>query len=301
MSDLKRKASAAVHGSSSINQPSKKVKIASFSEPPKPSLGHESYEIESSKDWNKLFSNFYQAENRPAMARVNVPYLNRKGESKDFEFSLSFSEAPKDKRSQVKLNPRFTTTGFQDIYYSKKNPKFIKKSNEDSSDDDGEPKKKARSKIALDDFESVNDVKFAKSTLRFMKGTANELGLSTAKEHVEKRAAIAAGLIMTSERGRNPLNAIDASIELYKVKHGKEKLSSIFDFDKGGFVAARSKGAEKSRKKVTPKSLEKKMVSGDMRDIFQSHAINKASHSTKVFEEWVNYKIEKLDKRFKVK
>lgn len=294
---MKRKRQSSGSSSGDYSSPTKKNKKKS---PPKkalsnpfsslvvdqPSPGFVLHRIESSDDWNSLFQESYFGDVRPAMLQVEVPFLvNSSGLMRKRTFSINHREFPKNDSSKVKMNPFAGFSDFQDVYYSKKAEKF-----------DNESKRK---KIALDDISGSQDV-FAKDVLRVMKGTAYSKGLDSQSVGDRKRATVAGGLIMTSERMRNPLNPFNAHIELYKVKHrdhvnsSKPSLRKAFSPTSGTFVAARKDGAEKSRGLVDPGMIGQGINHQSMQDIFANYASKKPKHKDKTFEEWRNYKADKI-------
>jgi len=94
---------------------------------------------------------------------------------------------------------------------------------------------------------------------------------------------------MTAERTRKPINPLQAHIELYKVKHGKQNLSDVFDVEEEPLTASQPDGAEKSRKSVNSEKLNSQFSSDElctfgilMRVINQSAPVSHVRTSSEV-------------------
>jgi hypothetical protein len=286
-----------------------------------PSLGKARFDVSTSTDWDKLHKNTFLAPLRPASASVDFhstfqppapkPKKAKASAKKNsdassgpsnaqalpppqarvFRFGLKNQEEPKDKPSQVRLNPFYKTKeAAGTIVYSR--------ASVEASDSDDEGAKK-RKKFFLDEVDEKHQPAFAGDVLRVMKGTANSKGLRQPDEDQRTRALVAGTLIMTSERMRSPLNPHNAAIELYKVKHGAGTLESAFHPETGTFVAAQSGGAAQSRKIVDEEHLAALMRDANMKRVFDNYASKKPKHKDKDFAAWTQYKWDKLTKRFK--
>lgn len=251
------------------------------SRPPPPTTGTSTYKIKSSGDWHQWISDNYHADVRPATSFVSVRYKTATKPKGNYLFGVSNREEPKDDSGRVKLNPFLIHPTYDDIYYSKSHPKFLKKNN--------------RQKVALDNIPATSEPGYSKDILRVLKGQAYTKGLESTHP---QRALLTGGLIATSERGRSLFNPINAHIELYKVKHGTRKLEDVFHPTSGTFIAGRRGGAEASRKQVTNDFLVNSIQDKAMKKIYDTRVkaptgAKHAKHGSKSFEEWVGHKANK--------